>query len=415
MEIKKLNREELLEFADITVQAYPANRENTDEYKQKLADTYFKNQEESGNTEYYGLFRDSKLLGGMRLNTFEMNFFGIIVRTGGIGSVAVDLLHKKEKVAKALVEFYLRHFREQGVSYAMLYPFRPDFYKKMGFGYGPKMNQYRITPNSFPLVSKEGLSLLTAGDQEKIKECHNRYAARTHGMIMKTDWDSAAIFKNPDNRVVGAIEGDQLKGYLIFGFEPAASSNFLRNNLVIREMVYETPDALACLATFLHTQSDQIERVIINTQDDALEFMLGDVRNGSGNLIPSVYHESNTAGVGIMYKVLDFDSLISDLEGRNFNGVSTCFSLTVTDSFELNEPRKLGLRFTNGIISTAELQEAEFDIELDIADLSSLFIGAVDARRLYGYGRLRISDSSFFEMVVRAFQSPEKPICMRAF
>ncbi|OCA85675.1 hypothetical protein A8F94_12425 [Bacillus sp. FJAT-27225] len=415
MEIRKLERHDFLDFATITIQAYPANRENTEEYKQKLADSYFKNQEESGNTEYYGLFRNEKLLGGMRLNTFEMNVFGKMVRAGGIGSVAVDLVHKKEKAAKELVHFFLGHFREKGVSFALLYPFRPDFYKKMGFGYGPKMNQYKIAPDSFPNGRKEGLAWLTQVEAGKIKDCHNRYAEKTHGMILKNNWDAEAIFKNNDNRVVGVVDGQDIRGYMIFGFEPASSGNFLRNNIVIKEMIYETPEALECLSAFLHTQADQIERVILNTQDDGLEFLLGDPRNGSGNLIPSVYHESNRAGVGIMYRILDFDAAVRDLSGRDFNGVTSCFSLKVHNSFDSSEPGIYTLRLDNGYISKADFAEAEFDIEIDISDLSSLLVGAADGARLYQYGKLKISDPAFLKVITKAFRPMEKPICIKPF
>lgn len=414
--IRKLAGDEFLEFANMAIQAFPANKENTPEFKEKFAGNLRRIHEESGTVEFYGLFRNGKLLGGMRLHTFEMNLFGKIVPAGGVGLVAVDLLHKKEKVAKELIGYFIRHFREKGASMAMLYPFRPDFYKKMGFGYGTKMNQYRIKPDSFPSGgSKEGLAVLGEGDKEKIVECYNRYAKKTHGMILKAGFDGDALFKNPDNRLIGAFSGGELNGYLVYGFEQAHKQNFLRNNLVVREFIYETPDALASLAKFLNTQSDQIERIILNTQDDGLEYLLGDARDGSDYLIPSVFHETNRSGIGLMYKIINLDKVIIDLEARTFNNVTANFTIVAHDSFESEAPAKVSVKLEDGKLLKGEADVAQFEIELDIADLSSLMAGSVGFMKLYRYGRLKLSDPKFASLMERAFRADEKPLCTTPF
>ncbi|RDU38331.1 GNAT family N-acetyltransferase [Neobacillus piezotolerans] len=414
--IRKLAGDEFLDFAYIAIQAFPANKENTPEYKQKLAANLRRIHEESGTIEFYGLFRDRKLLGGMRLHTFEMNLFGKIVPAGGVGLVAVDLLHKKEKVAKELIGHFIRYSREKGASMALLYPFRPDFYKKMGFGYGTKMNQYRIRPDSFPSNgSKEGLAVLGEADKEKIRECYNRYAKKTHGMILKNGFDMDALFKNPDNRVLGAFNGEELNGYIVYGFEQVDKQNFLRNNLVIREFIYETPDALTSIAKFLNSQSDQIERIVLNTQDDGLEYMLGDARNGSEYLIPSVFHETNRAGVGLMYKVIDFNKVIVDLEGRTFNNVTANFTMVVHDSFESGAPAKISFRIEDGKLLKGKAEDCEVEIEMDIADFSSLMAGSVDFGKLHRYGRLKLSRPEFAPLMEQAFRVNEKPFCTTPF
>ncbi|WP_409275279.1 enhanced intracellular survival protein Eis [Neobacillus sp. SCS-31] len=414
--IRKLAEDEFLDFANIAIQAFPANKENTPEYKEKLAANLRRIHEESGTIEFYGLFRNGQLLGGMRLHSFELNLFGNIVPVGGVGLVAVHFLHKKEKVAKELIGYFIRHFREKGASIAMLYPFRPDFYKKMGFGYGTKMNQYKIKPDSFPAGgSKEGLAMLGEADKERIRDCYNRYAKKTNGMILKTAYDIEALFKNPENRILGVFNGDEVSGYIVYGFEQADKQNFLRNNLVIREFIYETPDALASLAKFLNTQSDQIERIILNTQDDGLEYLLGDARDGSDYLIPSVFHETNRAGVGLMYKIIDIEKMIGDLEGRVFGNVSACFSLLVHDSFDTAAPVTIIVRLEDGKLSKGKAEYSQFNIELDIADFSSLMVGAVGFRKLHRFGRLKLSKPEFAPLMEKAFQGDEKPICTTPF
>jgi predicted acetyltransferase len=62
----------------------------------------------------------------MCLHDFTMDFLGVRIPAGGVGQVAVDLLHKKEHVAKEMMAYALRHYRELGVPLVSLYPFRPD-------------------------------------------------------------------------------------------------------------------------------------------------------------------------------------------------------------------------------------------------------------------------------------------------
>lgn len=415
-EIRKLMKEDFPTFANIAIQAFPADKENTQEYKEKLAANLLRIQEQSGTIEFYGLFREGTLVGGMRLHSFEMNVFGKKVPAGGVGLVAVDLLHKKEKAAKELIGYFIRHFKEKGTSITMLYPFSPAFYKKMGYGYGTKMNQYKIQPGSFPGGgSKADLRMLTEADGDLIKDCYNRYAEKTHGMVMKTSFDIETTFKNTGNRYVGCFCDGELKGYIIFGFEEQDQKNFLRNHLVIREFIYETPEALSSLSVFLHTQSDQIERVILNTQDEALHYLLGDPANGSNHLIPSVYHETNTSGVGLMYRVSSPETIADDFSARNFNGVSVNFSLRIHDSFLLEQPAVLHFSLKDGSLKKGKEGESEFEITLDVSDLSSLLMGAVDVGKLYQFGILKLSSPGYLGIVKKAFQTDVRPICMTPF
>ncbi|CEG26565.1 GNAT family N-acetyltransferase [Bacillus sp. B-jedd] len=415
-EIRKMTKEDFPAFANMAIQAFPAGKENTPEYKEKLAANLVRIQEQSGTIKFYGLFREGKLVGGMRLHSFEMNIFGKMVPTGGVGLVAVDLLHKKEKAAKELIGYFIRHFKEKGTSITMLYPFSPAFYKKMGYGYGTKINQYKIKPGSFPGGgSKTGLTVLTEAEGGSIKDCYNRYAEKTHGMIVKTSFDIESLFKNPVNRYVGYFCEGELKGYIVFGFEEQDQKNFLRNHLVIREFIYETPEALSALSVFLHTQSDQIERIILNTQDEALHYLLGDPANGSNHLIPSVYHETNTSGVGLMYRVSSLDTIVDDFSGRNFNDVSVSFSLRIKDSFLREEPAVHYFILMEGKLLKGKEGDSEFEITLDVSDLSSLLMGAVDAGKLYQFGKLKLSSPGYLGIVKKAFQADERPICMTPF
>jgi len=154
-EIRKLNEENIDEYTEIAFNAYPSfkdfTKEAMDTYKREAVDI-LKNDEV---VTFYGMFENEKLIGVMRLFDFEMNCFGKIIPVSGIGFLGVHLMHKKKKVARDMLEFYEKYYKKKNVSFGLLLPFRPDFYKKMGYGFGTKMNQYRLSTERLPEYRKE--------------------------------------------------------------------------------------------------------------------------------------------------------------------------------------------------------------------------------------------------------------------
>ncbi|MEH7334462.1 GNAT family N-acetyltransferase [Neobacillus drentensis] len=415
-EIRKLNNEELKEFVDIVTNAYPGMMQPTKEMKEATLKRFIERQDQDDSLDFYGLFRNDRLLGGMRLHYYQMNLFEKFIPVGGVGLVAVDLLHKKEKAAKELISYFLSSFLEKGTNMVLLYPFRPDFYKKMGFGYGPKMHQYRITPESFPLgPSKTRLRFLNFIDKEKVRDCYSRYAIKTHGMFYKTDAELEGMFKNPDIRIIGFEEDNEIKGYMQFSFEKRSPTNFINNDLVIKEMIFETPEALLEICTFLHTQADQVNRIVWNTQEENVHFLIEDPRNGSHNLLPSVYHESSLSGVGLMYRIINVHGIFEDLKNRNFNHVTAKVKLKIKDTLLPQNNVELILHAQNGWVKVASNGDHDVEISLDISDFSSMLMGVITFKELYILGRTEVSNSKYIQTMNRLFFSIEKPRCTSVF
>lgn len=133
----------------------------------------------------------------------------------------------------------------------------------MGFGYGPKMHQYSVEPLSFP-----------------------KGATKKHLTFFKTESEFASIFNNPQNYIIAVEKEDSIQGYMVFSFSKQSETNFLLNNLVIKEWIYETPEALLEFSTVFNSQVDQVNRIEWNTQEENIHFFLGDFRNGTNHLIP---------------------------------------------------------------------------------------------------------------------------------
>jgi predicted acetyltransferase len=370
---------------------------------------------EDATVNFWGYFKDGKMVGCMRLHDYTMNLYSTKLFAGGIGLVAVDLLHKKGKIALEMVEFFLKHYKERGASFAMLYPFRPDFYKKMGFGFGTKMDLYSIKPEQFPNgPSKEHIRFLSKEDKEKLNWCYDQYTQKTNGLLDKTDFELEALFNNPENRIIGYEQNNEIQAYAVFTFKNRNPENFLENHIHIKELVYLNSQSLNQIFTFFHSQADQVARISINTQDEDFHYLFTDARNGSNNLIPFVSHEINTSGVGVMYRVLDSKRLFASLQNHKFGNLSLSIKWNIADDLLSENNQSVTTNVKDGFIEIAECDHYDIEVSLGISDFSSLITGSVNFSSLLKYGLATVSNEEFASSLNRLFNG-QKPLCLSGF
>jgi predicted acetyltransferase len=414
-EIKLIPEQDYEAFVTIAANAYPSFKVASEDDRQRLLQR-FRTWTADPTTHTYGLYRDGQLLGGMILFDFMMQLLSVKASAGGVGMIAVDLLHKREKVAYELMQYFLQYYKARGTTIATLYPFRLDFYRQMGFGAGTQISQYRVRPTDLPSGQTiEHIVFLRAEDKQLLRDCYSRCLDRTHGLMEKSDFELNSMFGSLANRIVAYKRDGRVLGYMVFSFKAGEQENFLINDIVVRELFYETPQALSELFTFLRRQADQIRRVIFNTQDEDFYQALRDPSNGTGNLLPSVYHESNTQGVGIMYRVLDTPGIFGLLRDYNFDGQDCALKLTIRDSFFPENDGSTILQFRQGRPSVQAGGDYDVEVSLDVAEFSSLLMGAVRFTSLYKYGLAEISDQSAVDTIDRLFRTRIKPVCTTPF
>lgn len=413
--VHELPASDLAAFVDIAANAYPGLKLHAPDERSKLHERLLQAMSDDPITHMFGAYRGDTLVGGMRLFDFRVNVLSAKLSAGGVGFVAVDLLHKKEHVAKEMILAFLRHYREQGVPLAMLYPFRPDFYRQMGFGFVSRLNQYRIPPARLPRGrSKAHVRYATADDAAQLLACYTRYADRTHGMIERALPFFTQTLSNHEFKVIVYERDAQIEGYFFSMFRVAHTDNMMKNDLVVSELVYEHSDALAELLTFLQTQADQLGAIIFYTQDEYFHHLVTDPRNGTDMLI-QLHHETNTQGIGLMYRVIDVPGIFAALHEHNFGGQSCRLNLIIEDSFLPENAGSTTIVFEQGRAQVQNDAEHDVVLRLDVADFSSLLVGAISFRRLYTYGRATLSDPQYVDQLQRLFAVDEKPICLTRF
>ncbi len=409
--VRLLEDKDFKEYARLSLEAYPAmypkmSEEQIDGWIKRMQTQ----QAEKSDIQYYGYFIDEKLLGAMRTHTFTMNVHGVDMLAGGVGNVCVDLTHKKEHIAKEMMEYFHELYMEMGAPLVLLWPFRSDFYMKMGYGYSPKYNKYMYRPADLPRGSKEGVSFMTESDVGDLLECFNRYTAATHGMIYKKRRFFERFLQR--YKVVGYRNGDGIEGFIGFNFKKLLSDHPLLQNIEIEYMIYENPAALSRLLAFLQTQLDQVDRVEFITLDDDLHYISSDPRNGTPHIF-YINQESNVQGVGLMYRILNNKLFIEKLAPHDFNGVSLRVKFNVRDSFVPENDGPITVHFIDGKPSLGN----GFDVEvtLNVEYLSSLLMGVVDFRKLRTYGLVQASDEKYVETLDRLFHVVKKPETIEEF
>lgn len=413
-EIRKLNEEHIDAYIDIAFNAYPSFKDFTNEGISQYKKTALDIMKNDPIVTFYGMFENDILVAVMRLFDFQMNFFGKIIPVSGLGFLGVHLMHKKEKIAKAMVDFYEEHYKTLGIHFGLLLPFRPDFYKKMGYGLGTKMNQYRISTERIPAYfGKSNIKYVKKDDFVKLLECHTRVVNKTHGMIIKFGDEIRDLYNYEFNRIVGNYDDDgNINGYIVYKFQNGKAGNYTINNIYIKELIYENNEVLKKLLGFLRKQEDQVKLVIFNTEDENFYYLFDNPLNDTMNYIPYGYLESNTQAVGVMYKIFDVKGAFNQYSHRNYNNANINVRFIIEDENKNNQ--EIVVKFKNGL---ASLNSDEYDVTVKIAisEFSPLFLGCTSIKGLYDLGLMEIDNANYLEELDKAFYCNQKPVCYTDF
>ena len=401
-------------LARLLADAYPIMGVTTVD---ELARQVEKTQQYAGDpgTAFVAAFRGAELVGAMRLYDYVMNARGHDVLTGGVGAVAVSPAHKRTGIARALLGWYLDHYRARGAPFAILWPFRTDFYRAIGFGYGTPFHRYRFAPATLHDEGARGtVRFLEQRDADALIACYERVRARTHGFIAKHRVSTERMLGDAALRHLGVEDGGVLRGFM--QTSAAAGGERMRNTdeLIVRDLIYEDDAARAALLGYLRAQRDQFARVVIESQDDALYLASDDPRDGSDLAVaPPAAHRVAETGLGLMYRILDVPGALATLPA------SALFTLRidVQDAFHPPTAGSWTVRFGPHGAPRCDDGAARPDaaLSIGIAELSSVVLGSLRLRDVVRQGLASIEPASALPQADAAFRADDKPQCVTRF
>ena len=409
--IKKLSKVQLINALRIATKAYPMMQINTQQQIDELEARLQKDFNKAGR-EWYGLFEGDTLLGSMLLFDFCMNYYGKDIKAKGIGFVAVEFLHKKQKVCKEMLHWYLEHSLKKQFPMAMLYSFRPDFYKKMGFGFGTKCDKYVCSPDRLPSFNESyPMQYLGEADKDDVIAFYDQLYRQHHGMIRKRDKDIEAMLKSQGAYYVGYKEQGKLLSMLSFRLKADDSTNQATHMTL--EFLFTCSTGLKAALKFLNSQTDQVSRIEFSTLYPDLFFSFADIRNlDNRQLREPGYHHVYDTGMGIMYRSLDHAKLLLQ-RPCTLDGLRIKFCLI--DDFITGAAKEFIMQWRAGKASIAKGMKHDLQLSMGVAEYSSWLMNVVDFSTLHSYGLLACSDESRIGELDRAFYFQQKPLCLERF
>ncbi|MCI8538578.1 MAG: GNAT family N-acetyltransferase [Oscillospiraceae bacterium] len=405
MEIRFVQLSEVAQLARNVVSAFPS----------KTPDALLRNMPNElvhpDEGRYLGCFDDDgTLLGSVLFMDFDLNVRGKMIPMGAPAYVSTHFLHKKEKVARTLLRVLMGYYASLGVPISCLHPFNPAFYNKMGYGYASELLLFQPKPCYIrSWGEKSGLSYAeTEEDRKEVLAYYQRWAERTHGATVHHFMDPHRIFDMP--YVVTCRRDGRLTGYLTFEFVEVDHYTDMYHDLAVREMLYDDVETLRTFMTFFASQTDQIERVRIYTHDPSLQLMFSNPDSGENRLHTGCIHETCRCALDYMARIIDIPGYFK-LEDHCEGTVSRDFvlELQVRDSFLPANNGSFYLKVSGDHLTVCDRAPADVTLYTDIADLSSLVMGATPLKDFLAYGQMSISDKSFADDVQKAIGWSEKP------
>ena len=352
---------------------------------------------------YHGAYRNNKIVGGMAINDYLLNLRSQIVRLSSVGMVRTDKLHKKEKVCKDMMEYFIEFNKQKGINVLTLTAFRPDFYKSMGFGYGSCLYNYRIPPSSFPNKgTKEFLSYISQSERKAYNEGYGKVFEKNHGMINGTEQAAwfHQVLEEGVKRTLAYKEGGVIRGGLAFTSR--------EREMTIENMFYDDTKVLHAFCSFIHSQADEFDRVLFSTPDEYFYYLLHDPTNGIAK------NECCTSSINNMFRIIDVAGLFNELRDVNFNNQNAVIEISIRDTFHSQNSGVTVVEFTNGKVSVCSKQSSganeNIKMKIDISDFSSLIMGSINAKALYRLGLLETSDAGSLDMLEKIFTIGQKPL-----
>lgn len=384
------------EFARLQQSAYASHFSGTVAEAEE-ATKYYKIVNERDESKVFGAF-DKQLLGGYIHYDFTANFHGNMIPVAGIGSVAVDLLHKKKGVAKEMILASMKRAELDGKEMYFLYPFNSKFYQNFGFGYGVPMNTYCVAPKDFKDIGDR--SILSYHDGKKYEEIidfYDKQVDENHGMFKSVCGDSRRLEKTKGGRIILAKKDNEIIGYVHYT-QSGLSKEYDQDQRIVVLSMHYNKEALLAFASFFYGQREQVSFVEIATHDPYFHYVLQDISFAKKPETPDILATKIAdQGLGLMYFALQPQKLLNRLTVKLYNRLD--FTIVYPDGTE------------NVVYYGAG---DTVSLKLSINHFSSWIMGAITLEALLNRGCLETEHESMLRKIDQAFYF-KQPKCYTRF
>ncbi len=156
-------------------------------------------------------------IGGVRLYRLRLHLRGRTYPTLGLGAVAVVPEHRGRGLGRRICMEAMRIGRERGDALSLLFPFRVDYYARLGYALVGERHRYRFRTADLTRV-REGTGRvirLDEGEWEEPAEVYGRVARRSSGMLERQPRHWRRLEGDGRERFLHRDGSGSARGYLV--------------------------------------------------------------------------------------------------------------------------------------------------------------------------------------------------------
>mgnify|MGYP001077600616 CR=1 FL=1 len=354
---------------------------------------------------------------------------GVAMPMMGLAAVAVAPDWRRQGLGERLCVAAVELAADRGDVLSALYPFRPDYYRRLGWGLVGGLHEYRIRTDAIQAgrISSHIRDARLERDTEAIAACYRRVAVASNGPLERDRhiWayqlegvdlgaqpvDADALWTaraEPAYRVVVHDDGDVTGYALLRGLRQDTSAH---NTLEVRELVAESDTAYLGLLAHIAAQWDRWPRTHYCARPDELfPELLKDPRPPRFREVRSLYFPTARIVRGPMLRLVDVPGA---LRLRRFfdTGQPRTATLAITVSDEQRPENRGPWTVRLDAEGAAEVEEngdgdPDAALDADAATLARIFAGELAPGRAARLGRARVDGDA--TLLDRAFAARER-------
>lgn len=329
-----------------------------------------------------GWFDNDTLVSQAAVYPMRVQVFGKIYWMGGLTGVGTYPEYSNMGLMHKLLEQALKNMRSKGQYICYLYPYSIPYYRRKGWEIISDKISYEIKDYQLPQNRQvPGDVRRVKTDSEELKKTYARYAAHTHGAILRDElaWNEYWLW-DPDD-IMAAVyysEKGEPDGYLIY---------WIANEVFhVKDMIFNDENARTGLWNFISAHFSMITQVEGSTYtDEPLAFLLEDA---SIKESISPYY---------MARIVDFPAFIAEYPFKA-DVVEREWKFTLTDPIMECNQGSFHLRIAkDGHGEAARIAEPCPD-QISIQTMTTMLMGYKRPDYLSKIGRIR-ADGAVIDML----------------
>ncbi len=405
----------LTEIVDLWAVAFPtvglASREVRDAYEERT-----RARLRAENVRCVAVLHDGHVVGAMLVHHFLANFRGQDASFSGAGGIAVSPEFRGTGIGSGLVRHLFGLTLDTGGIFTSLYPFRYEFYRRYGFGYGTPTQRYRLSAAQLrPYNGESKVRVLRVTDVDVLAQHLERMRKAVHGLYSRHRNALSRQLSDLSLRLVAVDRDGSLRASMLTSAPLGEAASINSKALVVRDLLCEDDDARAALFGYLRNQREQYPRVALETQEDALYCASEDPRDDSNETLgPRTAHRIAETGLGIMYRLVDVDAAFSHLSNTSQAPITLRLQIRAADLHGLEDDRTY-IFFPHLPPLRSDLAAADAALSIGLHDLGSVLMGSLRIRDLTRWQLASVTPTTEHARVDALFACESPPVCTARF